>query len=895
MTISQQILDRWATAVVPKEAIWVNSEGIAQVNQDKIAHYEKRGYRGDEVLWIAPKDCLRLEFEGTPDENHRYVLEIESACKSLGFDYCITSHGGKSDYINIFALKGMPLGEDNQHAKLLLVSMLMPAIAKDQLDRTNLGWTLSPVIGHPHWKPKYNDAVHKIIRGKNPLEHKNRYPKKLLTQLEKAKKWYEQKGTDWKKTASWVEDFLINFCCQNKLPEGSRHFIIEKNLAALIIFKKDREQIKKKYYEAQGRTHDSIKTWEKAILTGKYTSVSPGELAKYIKDHNLNYNIPTSTPTMVETENDDKKIIFKTTFKKEEELWEQIWNGKEVSYAIWNGKEVRYEKQLQDTEEDILIMPLKDQLLEEGAVILPSKAEEYENTTTLLKEISEFITKYCDISSSMTRIAGWYVLLTWIYDQLRTLPYLRVRGDSGTGKTRFLATIGSICYHTIKAAGCLTPAPIYRLIRVWKGTVAIDEADFRSSEENTEIIKILNCGFQKDTPVVRCNREHPDKLEVLPVFSPKIISTRQDFKDKALESRCLTEIMTTTRKKEIPIDLDKNFFEESQKIRNKLLMYRFKTFDKIDADVGLNVDFEVEIEPRIKQAMISFPTVFVNEPDALEDFKNFVKNQQKEIVSERSESFDGLLVNALATLLEERIGCDTVIITASEVAERMDLKDVPNNRVIGKHLKSLKLATLQPMKYEGKVVRPIDVSDVLLLEDVFKRYVCDVEFLERLKKLLHELRVLHENYRLHDEDYRLRRLHETHVHGVLSNNVTKNENKKMLESFNQLHMLHETLSRKKKIYIYNDFYNQAQKVQNELHDSTVPHTHVTDGTSVTNVTEDFIPSNADLVAFVKEYNEKTGRGYPMQEFAEKYGEGVMRGLLENGDLLQIPAGFLRAT
>ena len=147
---AKQILDRWATAVVPKLAIYTNREGVDGVNQDKIAHYEERGYKGDEVLWIPPKDCIRLESEDTPEKNHRYILEIESVAKSLGLDYCITGHSGKSDYFNMFNIKGMPLNDDNKDAKMLLVDSLMPKMAKDQLDRTNLGWTLSPIIGHEH-------------------------------------------------------------------------------------------------------------------------------------------------------------------------------------------------------------------------------------------------------------------------------------------------------------------------------------------------------------------------------------------------------------------------------------------------------------------------------------------------------------------------------------------------------------------------------------------------------------------------------------------------------------------------------------------------------------------------------------------------------------------------
>jgi len=305
--IAKRILDKWATAVIPKDAIFVKN-GKAGVNQNKTRHYGEHGYKGDEVLWIAPKDCIRIEFEDTPDNNHRYILELESVAKSLGFDYCITGHGGKSDYFNIFKLKGIPFNDDNKIAKMLLIDMLLPEMAKDKLDRTNLGWTPTPVIGHPHWKPKYNGAIHRILRGKNPLEHNNEYPKELLKKIEKLKKLNKQSALKWKQTDSWVEDFLLNYCLNNKLPEGERHMIIEKNLAALIIFKKDKELIKKRWRKIQNIREDGILGWEKAILQGKYTSVSAGELVNYIKRNNINYIIPKKEEKTESKEN--KKINF---------------------------------------------------------------------------------------------------------------------------------------------------------------------------------------------------------------------------------------------------------------------------------------------------------------------------------------------------------------------------------------------------------------------------------------------------------------------------------------------------------------------------------------------------------------------------------------------------------
>lgn len=53
-------------------------------------------------------------------------------------------------------------------------------------------------------------------------------------------------------------------------------------------------------------------------------------------------------------------------------------------------------------------------------------------------------------------IAAHYVLLTWVYDAFSDLAYLRFRGDFGTGKTRALLTIGSLCYKPFFASGAST-------------------------------------------------------------------------------------------------------------------------------------------------------------------------------------------------------------------------------------------------------------------------------------------------------------------------------------------------------------------------------------------------------------------------------------------------------
>jgi hypothetical protein len=128
----------------------------------------------------------------------------------------------------------------------------------------------------------------------------------------------------------------------------------------------------------------------------------------------------------------------------------------------------------------------------------------------------------------------------------------------GSGKTRFLLNVGSLCYKPIFASGASTVSPLFRLLQAFRGTLIIDEGDFRFSDEKVEVIKILNNGNAKGFPVLRGDTVRGREFipNAYQVYGPKLVATRGFFEDKALESRCLTEEMGTRRlRDEIPLNL----------------------------------------------------------------------------------------------------------------------------------------------------------------------------------------------------------------------------------------------------------------------------------------------------------------------------------------------------
>jgi len=406
-------------------------------------------------------------------------------------------------------------------------------------------------------------------------------------------------------------------------------------------------------------------------------------------------------------------------------LWEQVrLDTGEFGYIGWNSKKhklLEFKKSVSDKTQKIRYIPMNDGAVESDAVLLPSDAVDYVNEEGLENEIKEFIWKWLDVSDEYREKAAWYVMLTWITDNLNTVPYLRPIGDYGTGKTRFEDTVGGLCYKAMFFGGAASVAPIYRMMNTWKGTLVLDEFNLDRSDAKSDIIQILNNGYQRGKPIHRCNPNDVTKVDTFDPFGPKIMVTRMRFNDKALESRCLTEQMKETTRKDIPIDLTKEFFEGRNQLRNKLLMYRFKTWNKIDVEQSMFIDFG-DIMPRIKQTFLPFTVLFYNDKDRLDGFVKYVQEYNQKIVEENASSFDGQLINSYVELLNN--GSDDI--TVQDILDKTILnggcKSNTNVRTVGKHLKVLGFNEPVIKKIDGKSVRVTNVSNHVL-ERIKRKYV----------------------------------------------------------------------------------------------------------------------------------------------------------------------------
>jgi len=289
-------------------------------------------------------------------------------------------------------------------------------------------------------------------------------------------------------------------------------------------------------------------------------------------------------------------------------------------------------------------------LIKNEIVLLPSTPAEYGSEEQLISDIKHFIHRHVDVALLYEQIASYYVLFSWVYDGFNELPYLRVRGDPGTGKTRFLLTVGSLCYKPIFASGASTVSPIFRLLEVFRGTLVIDESDFRFSDEKAEMVKILNNGNVRGFPVLRSevNSRGEFNPHAYHVFGPKIVATRGDFEDRALESRFLSEEMGGARlRDDIPINLPPEHKVEALALRNKLLLFRFRNLNKRPALAKL---VDRTLEPRLNQIFVPLLSI-VEDPKAREDIWSVARQCQREMIAERGLGTEAQVLEVIQDLL----------------------------------------------------------------------------------------------------------------------------------------------------------------------------------------------------------------------------------------------------
>jgi hypothetical protein len=326
-------------------------------------------------------------------------------------------------------------------------------------------------------------------------------------------------------------------------------------------------------------------------------------------------------------------------------LAEQGYDSKNTYYLVYDPEKHSVTKADSFLVDGITYSPILDDFVKNRQVILPSDATEYEDEEKLFEEVKKHIEYwYEEPDDKQLIIDSLYVFFTYVADLVPISPYLRRYGRFGGGKTTANTVIGELCHRSFKLAGCSTEASIRRVLDRWRGTAIIDEADFSRNDLYAVIVKILNIGHDaKQAWYICCDENDPNKTLSFYVYGPKVLATRERWKDNALESRCIS-VQSVQNHSAKPLYQAEKFTEQRQKIVNKLQMWRFKNRAIFKQRLGNIEDPDIvkqtfgrdfKVESRIKQVMVPLGLIMNNQ--TVKDAVGRLMIQQEDIINSLDE------------------------------------------------------------------------------------------------------------------------------------------------------------------------------------------------------------------------------------------------------------------
>ena len=298
-----------------------------------------------------------------------------------------------------------------------------------------------------------------------------------------------------------------------------------------------------------------------------------------------------------------------------------------------------------------------NQTITSGAVLFASKLGSQKSTGELAKMIESYINRvYLLPNKLFAKIMSYYVLLTWVYDSFPAIPYLRVTGEPGSGKSELMLRIALLCYQRFVAGGSSSTASLFRMVDKYKGTVFMDEMDLQKSDASADVVKFLVQGAMKDgAPIIRCEEVTVDGEKsiqevIFPVYCPKLLAMQGDFFDKAVASRCITFPIQPKETYElvdagIPLSINAQMRAEAASMRNLLLRWRLETW-KAGREIN-PAYYNLNITARLNQVTVAIQMLAEDDPELQKEISAFMDEYHRFLVQDKNMTIEARIIEAM--------------------------------------------------------------------------------------------------------------------------------------------------------------------------------------------------------------------------------------------------------
>jgi len=306
-----------------------------------------------------------------------------------------------------------------------------------------------------------------------------------------------------------------------------------------------------------------------------------------------------------------------------------------------------------------ILEPAASDLVKQHGVVLARQPEFYESDLgSLFPDLCTFMHTWFLAEPPVVLIGALYALLTWRVHMLSEVPYLRVLGEAGTGKSRFLRTLAELCYRAIPTVGDITEAALFRVVElVPDATFVVDEADRRTATDDP-VTQLLRAGTERGRSIFRMEPAASGQgyePRAYPCFGPKLLAAARPFRDDALESRIFTfSLPRRDMRAATPFLVAATLHQEGARLRNRLFAWHIATY-------GESFVFEDHVsrtaerlrqagrEPRAIQigAALLALAEELGHQQALEACERLIQEHSSEITETRAQSRDGVILDVL--------------------------------------------------------------------------------------------------------------------------------------------------------------------------------------------------------------------------------------------------------
>jgi len=362
-----------------------------------------------------------------------------------------------------------------------------------------------------------------------------------------------------------------------------------------------------------------------------------------------------------------------------------------------------------------VVVPLGGQTVSDRIMVLPSGAREHGSSEKLWDDVVELIEKYFVCAPAFVHAMAAYTFLTYRYRDARfeVIPYLRVIGQAGSGKTRFARIMKELCFRSLFVTG-MRSHHIYRIITGFNAgaTLVFEEFDMGTrGEEKMEWTRILNAGNQYGVKIPRMGGKNFSDVEYFDIFGPKVISMHEEFDDEGLARRCFGVVLG---KMEVPKEkyfaaLPNIFYQETAILRERLLGWRFAKRGLPTRTLGeeLQAGIKGEVWQTVFPMLAMVPAA---RPEATAAILGLAQKSQAQMKLVRATS-------PVAQVLESTIYAhddDRGWTELQNVLTELQLRD-PNARwttqKVNKCLREAGLTPRRTMKKIGEHIWVVDIDD----------------------------------------------------------------------------------------------------------------------------------------------------------------------------------------